>query len=306
MSCRPTRTGRHGETVLSWDQQVRCGDRLLLSGRTGWLWARTHPRLQDNGVQGGPSGRRCSISIPLPESEGRGLCGPRGLRRVGWGREGRCLGARGPRRPAVSLGPCLIPSGRRDCSSAQPLGDLMVFQELDEVVHRSGLVPGGPAFGTGGAENACSGLSRAGPSTSHHSTSWMRWEIWLLTEPSVGPVVVALRLGWDAVPIMSEDGHRSRSAVCSNISRYTSMSSSGSILVPGWAAPPSGSCISAGRRSPRPSLRVGLLAALWSGLGLAKGSHYPHPPPLWQPPWSAAGILNKSLNRGCGATVYFM
>ncbi|CAL8314484.1 unnamed protein product [Arctogadus glacialis] len=34
----------------------------------------------------------------------------------------------------------------RGCSSAQPLGQLMVLKEFEEVVHGSELVPGGPAF----------------------------------------------------------------------------------------------------------------------------------------------------------------
>ena len=74
-----------------------------------------------------------------------------GLVRVSGCAGGRCLGPLALRHPSASLSPCLGPHPwDRGRPAAQPLGDLVVLQQLHEIVHRPGLVPGGPAFGPGG------------------------------------------------------------------------------------------------------------------------------------------------------------
>ena len=91
-------------------------------------------------MRGGPSGHSYNISTPLSEPEGQLLCGSR------WSEPGRREGRGRGLRPSAPFGPRLTPSGQQGCSPAQPVGQLMVLKEFEEVVHGSELVPGGPAF----------------------------------------------------------------------------------------------------------------------------------------------------------------
>jgi hypothetical protein len=129
VSCLPTRTGRLGVSVRSWDQQVvRRQTPPSPVGRTG----RGHGYVPCSGTMAGQVARLAArVAPPLLSLGRRG--GPSavrdGLVRVGGGAGGRCLGALALRRPSPPLGPRLTPpTGGRGRPAAQPLSSWWFLQ----------------------------------------------------------------------------------------------------------------------------------------------------------------------------------